>query len=694
MGSLLNYPLRTAGSSSDGTEDSDFSADLEHAEVPENAHRRSSTRLTRASLRLSQSSQDNCSSPTAVAPDEGPDSAAEAAAAASAAAAAVAASVFSSGRRITRSQQGATNTTAKRYPLRQSRSSGSDTEDLKQGEDRDETPPRTPTGNAPSSESDIEVSSPSNDLVSSSNDIVVSQEEDERLAKELSLKEAAAHDLSHRPKRRRFHESYNFNMKCPTPGCNSLGHLTGRHERHFSISGCPLYHNLSVDECKGKASTRDKQAEERTLSHRQDENRHSTRSQAPSDRQLRYKEKVTELRRKKNSSLNKEQKDKHMEHRQSHGTSREPLLENITSDYDLELFRKAQARASDDLVREKTHHHLPLYSFLPPLLFCPLFSAFSFSQFQSEKKPFPLQPKEESDISLDKLRLSGQVSEGSNMIKTILFGRYELDTWYHSPYPEEYARLGRLYMCEFCLKYMKSQTILRRHMAKCVWKHPPGDEIYRKGNISVFEVDGKKNKIYCQNLCLLAKLFLDHKTLYYDVEPFLFYVMTEADNTGCHLVGYFSKEKNSFLNYNVSCILTMPQYMRQGYGKMLIDFSYLLSKVEEKVGSPERPLSDLGLISYRSYWKEVLLRYLNNFQGKEISIKEISQETAVNPVDIVSTLQSLQMLKYWKGKHLVLKRQCILYNLLKQFKACCTRSLLLPNDWVNWTLNKTHPVSS
>ncbi|XP_060921204.1 histone acetyltransferase KAT7-like isoform X3 [Labrus mixtus] len=623
---------RTAGSSSDGTEDSDFSADLEHTRASESVHRRSSTRLTRASLRLSRSSQDNCSSlrsnsPPAGGPEESLDLAAESKAAA------VAASVFSSGRRITRSQQGAINTTSKKYPLRQSRSSGSDTEahaDQKRGADRDETPPRTPTGNAPSSESDIEVSSPSNDHVSSSNDIVVSQEEDERLAKELSLKEAAAHDLSHRPKRRRFHESYNFNMKCPTPGCNSLGHLTGRHERHFSISGCPLYHNLSADECKGKASTRDKQADERTLSHRQDENRHSTRSQAPTDRQLRYKEKVTELRRKRNSGLNKDQKEKYMEHNQSHGASREPLLENITSDYDLELFRKAQARASDDLSANP-----------------------------------PLQPQEESEIFLDKLRLAGQVSEGSNMIKTIVFGRYELDTWYHSPYPEEYARLGRLYMCEFCLKYMKSQTILRRHLAKCVWKHPPGDEIYRKTNISVFEVDGKKNKIYCQNLCLLAKLFLDHKTLYYDVEPFLFYVMTEADNTGCHLVGYFSKEKNSFLNYNVSCILTMPQYMRQGYGKMLIDFSYLLSKVEEKVGSPERPLSDLGLISYRSYWKEVLLRYLNNFQGKEISIKEISQETAVNPVDIVSTLQSLQMLKYWKGKHLVLKRQ----DLIDDWKA-------------------------
>lgn len=37
------------------------------------------------------------------------------------------------------------------------------------------------------------------------------------------------------------------------------------------------------------------------------------------------------------------------------------------------------------------------------------------------------------------------------------------------------------------------------------------------------------------------------------------------------------KEKNSFLNYNVSCILTMPQYMRQGFGKMLIDFSKYIS---------------------------------------------------------------------------------------------------------------------
>ncbi|XP_070847116.1 histone acetyltransferase KAT7 [Chaetodon auriga] len=521
-----------AGSGSDGTEDSDSSAEREQTNSSESdGNMPKRQRLTRASTRLSQSSQD--------------------------------------------------------------------TPDLKRAADHDESPPLTPTGNAPSSESELDISSPN-------------ASHDESQAKDQASRDSDK-DLSHRPKRRRCHETYNFNMKCPTPGCNSLGHLTGKHERHFAVSGCPLYHNLSADECKVKAISREKQEEE-VKGQEESNSRHATRHQTPTSKQSRYKEQVAEMRKGRNSGLQKEQKEKHMEHRQTHGNTREPLLENITSDYDLELFRKAQARASEDL---------------------------------------------------EKLRIQGQITEGSNMIKTILFGRYELDTWYHSPYPEEYARLGRLYVCEFCLKYMKSQTILRRHMAKCVWKHPPGDEVYRKGAISVFEVDGKKNKIYCQNLCLLAKLFLDHKTLYYDVEPFLFYVMTEADNTGCHLVGYFSKEKNSFLNYNVSCILTMPQYMRQGFGKMLIDFSYLLSKVEEKVGSPERPLSDLGLISYRSYWKEVLLRYMYNFQGKEISIKEISQETAVNPVDIVSTLQSLQMLKYWKGKHLVLKRQ----DLIDEWKA-------------------------
>jgi hypothetical protein len=115
---------------------------------------------------------------------------------------------------------------------------------------------------------------------------------------------------------------------------------------------------------------------------------------------------------------------------------------------------------------------------------------------------------------------------------------------------------------------------------KCKSRHPPGDEIYRDGAISVFEVDGRKNKIYCQNLCLLAKMFLDHKTLYYDVEPFLFYVMTEVDEMGARFVGYFSKEKRTPEN-NVSCIMTLPVRQRKGWGQLLIDFSELTSHADD-----------------------------------------------------------------------------------------------------------------
>ncbi|KAI9275817.1 acyl-CoA N-acyltransferase [Phascolomyces articulosus] len=229
-------------------------------------------------------------------------------------------------------------------------------------------------------------------------------------------------------------------------------------------------------------------------------------------------------------------------------------------------------------------------------------------------------------------------------IDKIQFGNYLIDTWYVAPYPAEYSQYPILYFCEYCLKYMNSSFVAGRHKMKCAAKHPPGDEIYRDGHISVFEVDGRKNKIYCQNLCLLGKMFIDHKTLYYDVEPFLFYIMTEVDEQGCHIVGYFSKEKRSMMNYNVSCILTLPVHQRKGYGQYLIDFSYLLTKKEESTGSPEKPLSNLGLLSYRKYWKDALFRQLQN-QENPISIEDLSFRTGMTADDVISTLQLTDILK-------------------------------------------------
>jgi histone acetyltransferase SAS3 len=119
--------------------------------------------------------------------------------------------------------------------------------------------------------------------------------------------------------------------------------------------------------------------------------------------------------------------------------------------------------------------------------------------------------------------------------------------------------------------------------------------------------------------------------------------MTENDNYGCHFVGYFSKEKRPSSLNNVSCILVLPIHMRKGYGQYLIEFSYLLTRVERKTGSPEKPLSDMGLVSYRKYWRLVLCEELLQQKGP-ISISAISDRTGMTPDDIVSALEGLRAL--------------------------------------------------
>ena len=56
----------------------------------------------------------------------------------------------------------------------------------------------------------------------------------------------------------------------------------------------------------------------------------------------------------------------------------------------------------------------------------------------------------------------------------------------------------------------------------------------------MFEVDDCVQQQYCQNLCWLGKL-LDHKTLYFDVDPFMLHVLASL-TTGYHIVGFIRRE--------------------------------------------------------------------------------------------------------------------------------------------------------
>ena len=128
-------------------------------------------------------------------------------------------------------------------------------------------------------------------------------------------------------------------------------------------------------------------------------------------------------------------------------------------------------------------------------------------------------------------------------IETIVMGEWQVEAWYYSPFPAAYCDLETLYVCEYCLTYMKRPSTYKHHTATCQCRNPPGKEIYRCDEIAVYEIDGKEHRAYCQKLFLLAKLFLDHKTLYFETSPFMVYVITKVDDHGAHIVGYFSKEK-------------------------------------------------------------------------------------------------------------------------------------------------------
>lgn len=147
---------------------------------------------------------------------------------------------------------------------------------------------------------------------------------------------------------------------------------------------------------------------------------------------------------------------------------------------------------------------------------------------------------------------------------------------------------------------------------------------------------------------------------------------------------------------------------------------YELSKFEGKTGSPEKPLSDLGLLSYRSYWAQTILEIFlsqkpsGDNERPQITIKwvrnskwiarnvynsfdwlsanwknhlfsvfsEICELTSIKKEDVISTLQNLNLINYYKGQYII----CISMETIKQHKKSMeNRKIRIDPKCLHWT---------
>ncbi|KAG6360816.1 hypothetical protein INS49_011883 [Diaporthe citri] len=278
-------------------------------------------------------------------------------------------------------------------------------------------------------------------------------------------------------------------------------------------------------------------------------------------------------------------------------------------------------------------------------------------------------------------------------------------------------KLDRLYVCPCCFKYSKELVPWWQHVHQCerrgyvpgekIYTHPKGhqakhaapatgtgaapapketgrkrkapdtaaqpaeDSVEDQGEWSIWEVDGEEEGLFCQTLSLFAKLFLDNKSVFFDVIGFKYYLLVHTAPRPPHppspegatdegeageeaqplpprhqIVGFFSKEKLSWDNNNLACILIFPPWQRKGLGALLMGVSYEISRREGVVGGPEKPISDLGKRGYKRFWAGEIAAWLLGLDttGDDeviVDAEECSQATWIVPEDCLAVLREM-----------------------------------------------------
>ncbi len=85
-------------------------------------------------------------------------------------------------------------------------------------------------------------------------------------------------------------------------------------------------------------------------------------------------------------------------------------------------------------------------------------------------------------------------------------------------------------------------------------------------------------------------------------------------------------------------------------------------------------MSDLGKISYRSYWAYVILKFFQeNIHTQSLSLNDIGKMTGIRTEDILSTLHALNFIRYWKGQHVIqlsVKEIEVQLKIAKKIRMC------------------------
>ncbi|KAI0979074.1 hypothetical protein GJ496_011863 [Pomphorhynchus laevis] len=425
-------------------------------------------------------------------------------------------------------------------------------------------------------------------------------------------------------------DSYIPNRKCKVVGCDSTGHADGVSSYHFLSETCPIHLGLSQNQCQQIRFRLDRRSRISHCSIRDNSDSCSDdNSSSANKRSLRSRAKLFKR------------------ERWSPDTDKRKRLPIF---YDDNVFKELKVRAAQMLTEE-------------------LASTQTLIGEQYNTLPVDKQYL----IYADHIITAPTCKHDSEKIRTSTV----------------------LYFCDCCLRVFTTGIQFNRHRQKCTQDTPPGTVIYKHNdNVILFEVDAAVHTQYCQNVCIIARRFLNHKTVHEHVQPFMFYILAinfasqQQIGNGDRqwkMAGYFSKMKVNDNEHNLSCLVILPPFMGQAFGTLLIDLSYKMSEIEQKVGTPERPFTDFGLCAYRSYWTEKIFEVLlesKNFDN--LNIQSISQLLYIHQNDIVETLQFHKLVKSYKGQHIILKNIEMMAEYLEKKKAKRTNNCFVDTSTLNY----------